>query len=365
MTNNRQRVAASPGGFTFVELPAVSTRERAAFTLVELLVVIAIIGILVALLLPAIQAAREAARRMSCSNNMKQIGTAELNYESVNKVYPPARPGPDSTNAKEVLLVGRPVGKRSEGKKGYERSGVSGFVLILPFIEEQDLYDQFDIDRGDGAWLSSLSGVSWRTDEKENAIGTRPAFVVCPSNETEPKTTLNQDWDIIPATGTYAFCAGHRGPHTSLNPLNACRIKHHNSGIHLYWTKRAIKKITDGTSKTVSVGEIVAGHMVNSSNMWTYAYRYLDCFRTTNVALNTPPGIDAISVPADDGVAANANAAFASPHPGGGHFLFADGRVEFITDEIDLDTYQNLATIAGTPPEMDVADDKLCKSFGD
>ena len=341
------------------------TNTRCGFTLVELLVVIAIIGILVALLLPAIQAAREAARRMSCSNNMKQIGVAELNYELVKKTYPPARPGPDATSANEVAFVGFPPGSRANGKKGWERTGVSGFVLLLPFMEDQALYDQFDIERGDGAWLSSKAGTSWRTLLKEKAIGSRPSVMVCPSNQTEPKSSLYQDWNEIPATGTYAFCAGHRGPHTSLNPVNACRMKHHNSGIHLYWTTRAIKKITDGTSKTFSIGEIVGGHTLDSSNIWTYAYRYLDCYRTTNVALNTPPGVDAVSMPADDGLAANANGAFASPHPGGGHFLFADGRIEFITDEIDLDTYQNFSTIAGTPLEHDTNDDILCKSFRD
>src|SRR3954470_8926330 len=188
--------------------------NRCGFTLVELLVVIAIIGILVALLLPAIQAAREAARRMSCSNNLKQIGTAEQNYEGVHKVFEPARPGPDATGANEVVMVGFPPGYRAQGKKGYERTGVSGFVLLLPFMEDQALYDKFDIDRGDGVWLSSYAGITWRNPEKEKAIATRPSVMVCPSNLTEPKTTLHDDWGEIPATGTYAFCAGHRGPHT-------------------------------------------------------------------------------------------------------------------------------------------------------
>src|SRR3954452_17405253 len=134
--------------------------EPRGFTLVELLVVIAIIGILVALLLPAIQAAREAARRMSCSNNLKQIGVGEANYELSHKELPPARPGPDSTSSREVISVGRPAGPRATGGKGYERSGASGFVLMLPFMEDQALYDQFDIDRGDGMWLCSVSSGS-------------------------------------------------------------------------------------------------------------------------------------------------------------------------------------------------------------
>jgi len=318
--------------------------------------VIAIIGILVALLLPAIQAAREAARRASCNNNLKQIGTAELNYESVYKLYPAARPGPDSTDSREVVNLFMPRGPRAGGGHGYEMTGASGFVYLLPFIEHQALFDQFDITRGDGIWLADDAATSWRTPLKEQAIGTRPDFAVCPSSKTLPKhEEVYQTWSVIPATGTYAFCAGHRGVNGF--GCNSCKAKHHNSGVHLYWVRVSVKKITDGTSKTFSVGETIDGHKRDSSNIWTYAFRYADCHRVTEVALNTPTGVEAQSCGSN---AAVVNGAFASDHPGGAQFLYADGHVEFISDGIDLDTYQNLSTIAGTPAEMDVRDNAFC-----
>jgi prepilin-type N-terminal cleavage/methylation domain-containing protein/prepilin-type processing-associated H-X9-DG protein len=331
--------------------------NRCGFTLVELLVVIAIIGILVALLLPAIQAAREAARRMSCSNNLKQIGTAELNYEGVHKYFPPARPGPDATTSREVTSVGQPPGPRASGGKGYERSGESGFVMLLPFIESQALYDQFDVDRGDGIWLSSVSGVSWRTAAKEVAIGTRPDFVVCPSGQTLPKTEIAsyQSWSVIPATGCYAFSAGHRG--INKFGVDACLVKHHNTGIHLYWRFVKLKQIVDGTSKTFSVGETIEGHTQDSSNIWTYTLRFGDSYRVTEVALNTPLNIESAVAGDNPG---SFNGAFASYHPGGAYFLYADGHVDFVTDDIDLDSYQNLSTINGLPLDMDAKDKKFC-----
>jgi prepilin-type N-terminal cleavage/methylation domain-containing protein/prepilin-type processing-associated H-X9-DG protein len=333
------------------------SHRRIGFTLVELLVVIAIIGILVALLLPAIQAAREAARRASCNNNLKQIGTAEQNYEGVYKLYPPARPGPDSTDSREVRDLFMPRGPRAGGGHGYEMSGASGFVYLLPFIEHQALFEQFDITRGDGIWLAADAMVpNWRTPLKEQAIGTRPDFMVCPSSKTLPKhEDLYQTWSVIPATGTYAFSAGHRGVNGF--GCNSCLMKHHGTGIHLYWTRVGVKKITDGTSKTFSVGETIEGHKRDSSNIWTMAFRHADCHRSTEVALNTRPGIDAQAC-GDN--AAIVNGAFASDHPGGAHFLYADGHIEFISDDIDLDTYQNLSTIAGAPADMDVRDRAFC-----
>jgi len=337
-----------------------SGQRPAAFTLVELLVVIAIIGILVALLLPAIQAAREAARRASCTNNLKQIGTASANYESSKKEIVRARPGPDATTDIEVQMVGRPAtGPRASGGKGYERSGASGFVYLLPYLESQTLYDQFDIDRGDGIWLSEISNVSWRTPEQLAAMGVRPEVFVCPSNQTLPKTEdpAEQNRSTIPATGTYAFCLGDRGPLT-YDVQSACLTKHHNSGLHLYWEVNEVRDVTDGLSKTLSVGEVLQGHTVDSSNMWTYAYRYLDSLRVTEAAINTPPGVDCTYVGSDPN--ACVNGAFGSDHPSGALFLFADGHVEFVEDGIDLDLYQNLSTIAGTPQDAFKVDCSLC-----
>jgi len=332
--------------------------KRCGFTLVELLVVIAIIGILVALLLPAVQAAREAARRGSCTNNLKQIGTADLNFESTYKKFVRGRPGPDATKSMEVQLVGRPVGSRASGNKGYERNGASGFVFLMPFMEDKALYDQFDIDHGDGIWVSTDYLPNWHTPAKDAACAVRPPVLVCPSNlslpATEDPTYISKQY----AVGSYAFCLGDRGPIT-YDVDSACLTKHHNSGLHLYWSWRAIKQVLDGMSKTISVGEVLQGHTIDSSNMWTFGYRYLDTLRVTEAALNTPPGVDCKKGVGSDPDACP-NGAFGSNHPGGALFLFGDGHVDFITDGIDLDTYQNLATVSGTPVESLKKDCTLC-----
>ena len=112
-----------------------SPARRRAFTLVELLVVIAIIAMLVSILLPAVQSAREAARRAHCANNMRQVGLALINYESAITHFPP--PGYAGVNTEPTLAFGDfdPQGGRM----------LSWIVLTLPFLEEQSLYDQFDI----------------------------------------------------------------------------------------------------------------------------------------------------------------------------------------------------------------------------
>ena len=328
-------------------------------SLLELLVVIAIIATLLSGFLPLLQKVREKARRNGCAHRLMHIGRADLSHEQVHGHLVPARLGPDSTSSREVRHL----------RTAVERSGASGFVLMLPFVEKIPrkkrlaLYDQLDVFDNDSIWPAGLfSGANWRTPERLQAIGTRPRVFVCPSSGDLPQTSIEsfQSWDPVPATGSYAFVAGHRGVHYP-RPVDACLIKHHNTGPHLYWTTYSLSDIEDGASNTFSVGEIIDGHTDNSSNIWTFTLRYLDCFRVTDVKLNTLPGVDGKVV----GVTpAQVNGAFASRHPRGANFVYCDGHVKFIKDKIDFDLYQNLSTIAGAPQVRDAIDEAFCRDNG-
>ncbi|MEM8945386.1 MAG: DUF1559 domain-containing protein [Planctomycetota bacterium] len=339
-------------------------KKSKGFTLVELLVVIAIIGVLVALLLPAVQAAREAARRMSCQNNLKNIGLADQNYHSTHGHFAEARPGPDSTSKKALWPLVTAV----------ERSGASVFVVLLPYMEQQALYDNLDINDNESIWPAGItsSGI-WNDFSlfplRIEGIATRPDVMVCPSSGDEAETTIEsfQSWELTPATGNYAGSAGHRGLIFNAYGVDACMLKHNNTGVHLYGGGKAwdstvpIKRITDGTSNTISFGEVIDSHLPENSNIWTYGFRYLDTVRMTDVAMNTPPSI--VGQVAGTGGPFEVNGAFFSRHPGGAQFTYADGHVEFVDESIDLETYRNLSTIDGEPSILDEDDDvNVCTS---
>jgi len=160
-----------------------SRRLHGAFTLVELLVVIAIIGVLVALLLPAIQAAREAARRMQCANNTKNLALAALNYHDANKHFPIdedyRNDPPDiiDLNTGKWLASGEPDQFIDNGTL----SGAGWIVLVLPQLEEQALYDQFK-PYLDKKWYQVKQGLNKDDPALRAASATQPNVLLCPSD---------------------------------------------------------------------------------------------------------------------------------------------------------------------------------------
>jgi prepilin-type N-terminal cleavage/methylation domain-containing protein/prepilin-type processing-associated H-X9-DG protein len=313
---------------------------RGGFTLVELLVVIAIIGILVALLLPAVQAAREAARRAQCVNNLKQFGVALQNYHDTFKKLPPGRVSCDNSGPAEL-------GCASGGKPEVQRVGTSGFVLLLPYLEEQALRDLIvdpDGKKGIGFWLRA--NPVWHTVSNMQAIAQRPAVFVCPSDMAEPFALTTE----YPA-GAYGVPAGVRAAVASyalatgtLGIANtAGDQKYDNTGMFYYVVMQKFSRCTDGLSKTMLVGEVVDGHTSQSSNIWSRAIRSIDCQRATDNPLNTWPGQPIVST--QYGI--NINGAFASRHQGGSQFLFGDSHVELLSENIDLKVYSAFATREG------------------
>jgi prepilin-type processing-associated H-X9-DG protein len=310
---------------------------------VELLVVIAIIGILIALLLPAVQAAREAARRSQCTNGLKQIALALANYETAKKRYPAGRLGCDGPATSPAAYC---ASTRREDK-----NGASGFVSILPFIEEQPLYDQLKVE-AEGVWVFANSGLldaAWMNDPTKLVALAKPvASYRCPSDHSLPVAEgilvpfQGVSQQILPATGSYAFVMGSLGPTYGVTD----GVKYLNNGPFGYARTLKRKEVTDGLSKTAFVGEVTNGHSttLDQYSIWSFADRHISTLRSTDNPLNTPAGLPVIlgssSTP-------KANGAFRSQHSGGGNFAFGDGHVEFIVDTIDLVSYRRMSTIAG------------------
>ena len=197
---------------------------RPGFTLVELLVVIAIIAVLVSLLLPAVNSAREAARRINCTNNMRQLALALINYEATNMRLPP--PGLADRNPIPSIVLGDfdPRG----GKM------ISWIVLTMPFFEEQSLYDQFD--------LTVPS-----TQQPRAAQAAQPASLLCPSDGAEGRQFNHPQW-----TNGQTFGKGNY----------AAWVSPYHIDLQRYWPGALggwgmeLRRVTDGTSKTLALSEV-------------------------------------------------------------------------------------------------------------
>lgn len=302
------------------------------FTLVELLVVIAIIGILIALLLPAVQAARESARRTDCTNKMKQLGVGLHNYHQTN----------------ERLPIGR-----SSGTPDTNRSWM---VWILPQLEQQGMTDEIDFAVEQLSTAVNASGVTNRSVIQKNL----PA-VLCPSDPgaLTAKARTDSAAGIVLGLTSYAgsvgdhrnvtgigygpieFGGGNAAPATSFFDYgNSADNSVKCRGVLSRWGwSAAFDDITDGLSNTFFVGEVIPdfcnwqdwGHQNFATTAFPINWRNRDFER----------GVVAPSVPQD-------SITFRSRHPGGANFLFGDGSVRFLRETLSQTIYMAMASRTGS-----------------
>ncbi len=334
MSSSDSATAIDARGDAIRELAA----RRHGFTLVELLVVIAIIGILIALLLPAVQAAREAARRMQCSNNLKQIGLALHNYHLSNKCFPP----------------GAFWYERNPDWRALYRGSI--LIRLLPFLEQQPLYDQFD----------------FTTNTDNQRMGTNgPLLVsqvvptyVCPS---DPGDVL---WNHERALHNYA---ASKGPTKHINNTSSDGGKYQCSEWES-WNQYALapyddvndfagpfcrlsvstkeRDCTDGLSHTIYFGEVRRQCSAHVQAGWSRSNNG-NGLTSTLIPIN----YDSCDPDATDGCEHprnwNTELGFKSMHPGGAQFLLGDGSVHFLPETIDHWTFQYLGAKAdGNPAQI-------------
>lgn len=327
-------------------MDACSRERRAAFTLVELLVVIAIIGVLVALLLPAVQAAREAARRMQCTNNLKQIGLSLHNYENANKALPAG--------------------------SGYQRPETvpTWVVKLFPFFEQQGITARYN--------AKAYANVEPNLTLARSAI---ISMLICPSDENAGNPILEnrqQDggsrnpavahglwytgsmgptipdachYDNNPATlpftclgcayGTLTPASGStpERARTPCSPLHQGSVNNTDSCAGVFCrrhTPTPLKTITDGLANTFMVGETLPRHYV-----WNCVFCDNFPVSSTHIPLNTMERRDTNEA----GTHAR-TAGFKSEHPSGANMLMGDGSVHFVSQDIEYVTYNMLGSRA-------------------
>jgi len=290
--------------------------KRRAFTLVELLVVIAIIGILIALLLPAVQSAREAARRMQCTNNLKQWGLAMHNYHSTHNMFPP----------------GARWGRDARGNDVSGLMGMSVHVFLLPYMEEGATFEGLD------PTLTYASAINAEWGQKI------PQACLCPSDGMQPQDPFGGSGQNQPTTN-YSGVMGAGLKSADVVQLNdgLCG-SYYKDGIFYPFSEVRVRDITDGTSNTMAMGERtlelrfwIKGAMEKGVSTMVCAY----CTKNVRWPLNA----DEETYSYDDGTCMFNDLFFGSRHPGGANFTFADGSVHFLEDSIEMRLYQRLASI--------------------
>lgn len=336
-------------------------KPRSAFTLVELLVVIAIIGILVALLLPAIQAAREAARRTSCSNNLKNLGLAALTHHDAMKHFPVSNGVPYFTESPTP------------------QSGAGWILNMLPQLEEQPLYDRF---KAGGAFEGQLrprafdkTAIGLGIASTKNGIScpqlmqTQLQILNCPSDSSSEKVRTDQPPEEV---NTLVAVTNYKGvlDDTYLGQTFGANVYHNDaskypSGIYEEpapaWAgprdchnnvrcrgiffrqshQRPVKisSVIDGTSKTLMIGEDLPDYNNHSAAFYANG-DWCSCNIPLNNLINEQPETLNLNFWWEQ-------QSFRSRHPGGAQFCLVDGSVRFISETISNDTYRTACSRNG------------------
>jgi len=294
-----------------------------AFTLVELLVVIAIIGVLVALLLPAVQAAREAARRSSCSNKLKQIGLALHNFHDVYGNFPEGSSSTDNLNFSDADWC-------SKYSASNARAGWT--VKILPYLEGNNQYEQFEL----GGMFTSSSNVPGTTANNNQFNSSNPSYT-CPSDPAAGPNSNYLSYMGVQGGGATPACSNQGGQ----------RVFYRNGVLYHNETSR-FASITDGSSNVYLVGEskyVLAkgGRTDNIHCSWASGSK-LDSYGSPLTCAAAKEQINSIAGGGADQDTLNImTRLFGSWHPGGCQFVYGDASVHFVPETIDLNIYRQRA----------------------
>lgn len=362
------------------------------FTLVELLVVIAIIGVLVALLLPAVQAAREAARRSQCINNVKQLALACMTYHDSNKTFPPA------LTYSDAALKARgntPTENGMNGVDGNPYHGPNWAIMILPYIEQQTLYARFNLKE----YISA--------DVNRDPRGIMLQTMLCPTDAA----FNTQPFSVPGPMGGDNWARGNYGANSSLAHMQKGNVAYSPTqtasapvwfgtdwATGLSWTRGimggntslSIKQIEDGTSNTVLLTELRAGlspgdrrgiwamGMAGASSVWGHATD--DCLGPNWCASGADNILGSNRAVAEVGesilnencmgVSATGSTSYQagprSQHVGGITIAFADGSVAFISDNIETNDggVRNIAYDKNGPTLFGAWEKIMCSSDG-
>jgi prepilin-type N-terminal cleavage/methylation domain-containing protein/prepilin-type processing-associated H-X9-DG protein len=318
------------------------------FTLIELLVVIAVIAVLIALLVPAVQKVREASNRMACQNNLKQLGLALHHYHDANKRFPPAGKGYGFSQGD----------KFRDCKPDAAIYNMNGLVLLLPYIEQQNLFKRWNPNAASGNYNASTSPLAFpdAVASGNAALSANTvSLLLCPSDGGDPlvapsaRASPDLGKGIVAAKTSYEFVAGDRDfgyfNYWSNQDVNLRYVFGENSMTRL-------TDMTDGTSTTLAMGEQTLMTTSTSTTTGSWAYRGY-----AQIGID-PVGNWNVTFPAQGlnlwnwvGIVGPAGSratwyVSASLHPGGVNFVFADGSVHFLREDLDLAALMNLCYYA-------------------